>query len=95
MTTNEQSLEVKIPTRTAGLTQLGTLSEVIGRYATVRNYADGQATSQLSPYIRRRLVLEEEVLKFARSVGSFSQVEKFAQSAELRQPSCACWNLDL
>ncbi len=64
--------------------QLGTLSEVIGRYATARNYADGQATSQLSPYIRRRLVLEEEVLKFARTVGSFSQVEKFAQEVVWR-----------
>ena len=84
MTTDIVTPDPKMPTRIAGLTQLGTLTEVIQRYATARNYADGAATSQLSPYLRRRLVLEEEVLSFARSVGSFSQVEKFAQEVVWR-----------
>jgi len=60
-----------VPSRTAGLTRLGALADVVGRYGTARNCADGLTTSRLSPYLRRRLVLEEEVLGFARTVGSF------------------------
>ena len=84
MTTFAVTSESPIPSRTAGLTHLGTLHQVIDRYATARNYADGQATSQLSPYLRRRLVMEEDVLGFARTVGSFSRVEKFAQEVVWR-----------
>jgi deoxyribodipyrimidine photo-lyase len=70
--------------RTAGLEQLGALTEVVAHYATARNYADGSTTSRLSAYLRRRLVLEEEVLAFARTVGSFERVEKFIQEVVWR-----------
>jgi deoxyribodipyrimidine photo-lyase len=73
-----------VPARTAGLTRLGALADVVGRYGTARNYADGLTTSRLSPYLRRRLVLEEEVLGFARTVGSFERVEKFVQEVVWR-----------
>ncbi len=73
-----------VPARTAGLTRLSALVDVIERYGTARNYADGVTTSRLSPYLRRRLVLEEEVLGFARTVGSFERVEKFMQEVVWR-----------
>jgi len=75
---------VRTATRTSGVTQLGALAEVVGEYARARNYADGLTTSRLSPYLRRRLVLEEEVLGFARTVGSFERVEKFLQEVVWR-----------
>lgn len=72
------------PARTAGLAQLDALVEVVGQYSTARNYADGQTTSRLSPYLRRRLVLEEEVLGFARTVGTVERIEKFVQEVVWR-----------
>ena len=75
---------IAFPTRTAGLTKLGALGDIVGKYAIARNYADGRTTSQLSPYIRRRLVLEEEVLNFAREISSFERVEKFMQEVVWR-----------
>lgn len=84
MTDSGVSLGATVPSRTAGLTRLGALAEVVGQYATARNYADGLTTSRLSPYLRRRLVLEEEVLGFARTVGPFERVEKFAQEVVWR-----------
>ncbi|MDA1307355.1 MAG: DNA photolyase, partial [Acidobacteria bacterium] len=68
-----------MPGRTAGLTRLNALADVVGHYAAARNYVDGQTTSRLSPYLRRRLVLEEEVLGFARAIGTFERVEKLMQ----------------
>lgn len=49
MTESGGSLTTLVPTRTPGLTQLNDLAEVIGDFATSRNYADGMTTSRLSP----------------------------------------------
>ena len=66
------------------MARLGALAEVVGEYSTARNDAVGQTTSRLSPYLRRRLVLEEEVLGFARTVGAFEWVERFIQEVVWR-----------
>ncbi len=81
---SESTALTTVPARTAGLAQLDALVEVVGQYSTARNYADGQTTSRLSPYLRRRLVLEEEVLGFARTVGTVERVEKFVQEVVWR-----------
>lgn len=73
-----------VPGRAGGLMFLNSLTETIANYGASRNFADGQTTSRLSPYIRRRLVTEEEVLEFARSVGKFEAVEKFVQEVVWR-----------
>lgn len=80
----ESASSIPVPGRTAGLTLLGSLAETISNYGSSRNYADGRTTSRLSPYIRRRLVSEEEVIEFARSVGKFEAVEKFVQEVVWR-----------
>ncbi|MSO53193.1 MAG: hypothetical protein CK533_09835 [Acidobacterium sp.] len=81
---SESTALTTAPARTAGLAQLDALVEVVGQYSTARNYADGQTTSRLSPYLRRRLVLEEEVLGFARTVGTVERIEKFVQEVVWR-----------
>jgi hypothetical protein len=43
------------------------LADIIRAYDLRRNYAVGLTTSRLSPYLLRRLVLEEEVLAYARA----------------------------
>ena len=78
------SVDATFPARTAGLARLSALAEIVGQYAAARNYADGLTTTRLSPYLRRRLVLEEEVLGFARTVGPFGRVEKFMQEVVWR-----------
>lgn len=84
MSDNEIHTTIPAPTRTAGLTLLSDLAEVVAKYGASRNYADGHTTSRLSPYIRRRMVIEEEVIEFARSVGKFDAVEKFVQEVVWR-----------
>ena len=84
MAESGRSLAALFPTRIHGLTRLNELAEVIGDYATLRNYSDGWTTTRLSPYIRRRMILEEEVLAFARTVGGLRRVEKFAQEVVWR-----------
>ena len=71
-------------TRTAGLGRLGQFIPQAGRaYAAGRNADHGPdgptATSALSPYLRRRLVLEREVVDAAMGAHSPSTVEKFVQ----------------
>ncbi|MFN9717668.1 MAG: FAD-binding domain-containing protein [Planctomycetota bacterium] len=84
MSDNEADSAIPVASRAAGLMLLSDLAETIARYGTSRNYADGHTTSRLSPYIRRRLLIEEEVLEFARSVGKFDAVEKFVQEVVWR-----------
>lgn len=79
-----ESSHSPVPGRAGGLMLLSSLTETIANYGASRNFADGQTTSRLSPYIRRRLVIEEEVLEFARSVGKFETVEKFVQEVVWR-----------
>ena len=64
MTTNEIRWRVGAPIREQGLTHLHSLSTVIGQYANARNHTGESTTTRLSPYIRRRLVLEDEVLEY-------------------------------
>ncbi len=70
------------PTREAGLKQLKTFTPQTGRrYSALRNYDFGPEkrdnVSLLSPWIRHRLVTEEEVIKATLSRFSLSTAEKF------------------
>lgn len=70
------------PTRAAGLAALAGFVPAMGRrYANGRNYDLGagrhKAVSQLSPYIRHRLITEPEVLRAALSAHSAKDAEKF------------------
>lgn len=87
-TTENQSLPVEnqthLPTRAAGLSQLAAFVPKAGRqYEAKRNYDLGpdarSNVSLLSPYIRHRLVSEEEVLAAVLGRHSFAAAEKFIQ----------------
>ena len=76
------------PTRKAGLEQLEHFAPRIGRhYAQNRNsdLGPGERTnvSALSPWIRTRLVLEEEVARKALDGFSYASAEKFHQELSL------------
>lgn len=76
------------PTRTAALDRLATFAPLAGRdYAARRNYdlpAQGHpGVSQLSPYLRHRLVTEDEVLSTVLGRYSAATAEKFVQEV--------CW----
>lgn len=77
-----------VPTRAAGLQRLGGLAPLVRQYAARRNHAveggEPPTTSRVSPYLRRRLVVEDEALALARSVGGFDAVEKFVQEVVWR-----------
>ncbi|MGF1500426.1 MAG: FAD-binding domain-containing protein [Paracoccaceae bacterium] len=78
------SLAAEQPTRSAGLARLEAFRPNMGsRYAKGRNYDNGPgrhtAVSTLSPYIRRRLVTEEEAVRMALSEFPLSACEKFVQ----------------
>ena len=78
------------PTRAAGLARLARFVPHAGRdYAARRNYDLGAAqghrhVSGLSPYIRHRLISEEEVLRAVLSRFSLSSAEKFVQEVYWR-----------
>jgi len=84
MSVSENERAPALPRREHGLLHLKSMTAVIGNYAAARNHTAEATTTRLSAYIRRRLILEEEVLAFARNVGSFSRVEKFAQEVVWR-----------
>lgn len=72
------------PTRTAGLKRLNDFLPKAGAsYAKLRNYDRGQGghrdVSTLSPYIRRRAVSEDEVLRSVLARHSLRSSEKFVQ----------------
>lgn len=72
------------PSREAGLERLRNFIPRTGRaYASTRNYDLGPESrgniSCLSPWIRHRLILEEEVLRETLACFSFSSAEKFIQ----------------
>jgi len=72
------------PTRTAGLKRLNDFLPKAGAsYAKLRNYDRGQGghrdVSTLSPYIRRRAVSEDEVLRAVLARHSLRSSEKFVQ----------------
>lgn len=73
-----------IPTRAAGLERLHTFVPSMGRaYATRRNFDLGAGAhshvSMLSPYLRRRLLTEREVVEAALAAHSAADAEKFIQ----------------
>ena len=69
------------PTRTAALAHLSEFVPKAGRYAAERNYdrPGHPGVSQLSPYIRHRLITEEEVLQATLGRFAPSTVDKFVQ----------------
>ena len=72
------------PTRAAGLQRLAAFAPKTGRfYANQRNYDRGASdrgnVSALSPWLRRRAVLEEEVLQATLSENAPATAEKFIQ----------------
>ncbi|WP_322890452.1 MULTISPECIES: FAD-binding domain-containing protein [unclassified Yoonia] len=72
------------PTRAAGLAAMTAFVPAMGkRYANGRNYDHGagahKAVSQLSPYIRRRLVTEQEVVEAAIAAHGADKAEKFVE----------------
>lgn len=77
------------PTRAAGLAAMQAfVPRMGGRYASGRNYDNGRgkhaAVSQLSPYLRRRLVTEAEVAAAALDAHGFAGAEKFLQEVVWR-----------
>ena len=76
--------EIAEPTRTAGLRQLDEFAASAGtRYAKSRNFDFGPDrrgnVSLLSPYVRHRLVLEQELLETVLQQHSTSAANKFVQ----------------
>jgi deoxyribodipyrimidine photo-lyase len=72
------------PTRAHGLSLLERFAPAMGqRYAKSRNFDHGpgrhSAVSMLSPYVRRRLVLEEELVAEAVRAHGFDGAEKFIE----------------
>ncbi len=72
------------PSRAAGLRRLSTFASNAGsRYTKSRNFDFGPGrhgnVSMLSPYVRHRLVLEQELLEAALEQHSASAAEKFIQ----------------
>ena len=77
------------PTRDAALTRLAAFVPHSGRdYATGRNVdrgpLDRSNVSALSPYIRRRMITEEEVVRVVLRQHSFAAAEKFVQEVAWR-----------
>lgn len=77
-----------IPTREAGLQRLEAFLPKAANYATTRNFDLGAEThsgvSQLSPYIRTRLITEEEVTRAVLGQHSARATEKFLQEIAWR-----------
>ena len=75
-----------LPTRAAALARLAEFLPDAGRYAADRNFVrPGHPNiSRLSPWVQKRLLLEEEVVAAARERWSFEAVEKFVQEVYWR-----------
>jgi deoxyribodipyrimidine photo-lyase len=74
------------PTRDAALVRLAAFLPVAGRYAADRNFVrpGNDHVSKLSPWLQKRLLLEEEVVAAARERWPFAAVEKFVQEVYWR-----------
>ena len=74
------------PTRAAALARMAEFLPVAGRYAADRNFVrPGHPNiSRLSPWVQKRLLLEEEVVDAARARWPFEAVEKFVQEVYWR-----------
>ena len=75
-----------IPTRDAALARMEEFLPAAGRYAADRNFVrPGHPNiSRLSPWVQKRLLLEEEVAAAARERWPFEAVEKFVQEVYWR-----------
>jgi deoxyribodipyrimidine photo-lyase len=77
-----------IPTREAGLQRLEAFLPKAAKYAGTRNFDFGtenhQGVSQLSPYIRTRLITEEEATRAVLGQHSARAAEKFLQEIAWR-----------
>ena len=75
-----------IPTRAAALVRMAEFLPAAGRYAADRNFVrPGHPNiSRLSPWVQKRLLLEEEVAAAARERWPFEAVEKFVQEVYWR-----------
>ena len=73
------------PTHTSALARLQRFIPRAGRdYASMRNYDDTVHVSTLSPYLRHRIITEEEVLRATLSRYSPQTAEKFVQEVYWR-----------
>lgn len=75
------------PTRSAALARLSEFAPLMGRdYASLRNYdVDGHDhVSRMSPYIRHRMITEDDVLRTALAHHAPSTAEKFIQEVYWR-----------
>ncbi len=73
------------PSHTAALTRLHRFVPKAGRdYASNRNYDDTAHVSTLSPYLRHRIISEEDVLRATLSRHSPKAAEKFVQEVYWR-----------
>jgi hypothetical protein len=75
-----------VPTREAALARMAEFLPLAGRYASDRNFVrPGHPNiSRLSPWVQKRLLLEEEVIDAARARWPFEAVEKFVQEVYWR-----------
>jgi deoxyribodipyrimidine photo-lyase len=75
-----------IPTRAAALARLAEFLPDAGHYTADRNFVrpGHPNVSRLSPWVQKRLLLEEEVVAAARERWSFESVEKFVQEVYWR-----------
>lgn len=76
----------RLASRDTALEQLATFLQDVTRYGARRNFVDerNSSVSQLSPYIRRRVVLEDEVIERTLERYPFAKVEKFIQEVVWR-----------
>jgi hypothetical protein len=74
------------PTRAAALARLEAFLPAAGRYAADRNFVrpGNNHVSKLSPWLQKRLLLEEEVVAAARERWPFAALEKFVQEVYWR-----------
>ena len=74
------------PTRAAALARMAEFMPDAGRYAADRNFVrlGHPNISRLSPWVQKRLLLEEEVSDAARARWPFEAVEKFVQEVYWR-----------
>ena len=75
-----------IGTRTHALSRLREFTPEVSRYSAVRNYArpGNVGVSRLSPYLRHRLISEEEIISAVTFNGTFDVAEKYIQEVVWR-----------
>ena len=86
MAESDSGSEYRKPTREVALQELSQFLKRVTAYEARRNYVEEgrSAASGLSPFLRRRLLLEEEVLAETLQQYPFAKVEKFVQEVVWR-----------